>query len=82
MSTQEITDQKLESIINRSIASLNLSEQFKKITRKEGFYTLNDIMNLPIRQLINMKWFTREMLEELSEFIFQERNAKHPKDES
>jgi DNA-directed RNA polymerase alpha subunit len=67
-------DPKLEEIINRSIASLDLSDTFKQTMWKEGFHTLNDIMSLPLRQLVNMKWFTKEMLEELAEFMFHSQN--------
>jgi DNA-directed RNA polymerase alpha subunit len=67
-------DNRLEQIVNRSIASLELSDEFKKTMRRQGFYTLNDIMSLPLTQLVKMKWFTKEMLEELSEYIFNARN--------
>lgn len=68
-------DTRLEQIVNRSIASLELSDEFKNTMRKQGFYTLNEIMSLPLTQLVKMTWFTREMLEELSEFIFNARNT-------
>ncbi|MES2329585.1 MAG: DNA-directed RNA polymerase subunit alpha C-terminal domain-containing protein [Bacteroidota bacterium] len=68
-------DSRLEQIVNRSIASLQLSEEFKNAMRKHGFYTLNEIMSLPLKQLVKMTWFTKEMLEELSQFIFNARNA-------
>lgn len=67
-------DSRLEQIVNRSIASLELSEAFKDAMRKQGFYTLNEIMSLPLTQLVKMNWFTKEMLEELSYYMFQARN--------
>jgi DNA-directed RNA polymerase alpha subunit len=67
-------DRRLEEIVNRSIASLDMSEGFKNIMRKEGFFTLNEIMSLPLKQLVKMTWFTKDMLEELSQYIFNARN--------
>ncbi|MES2371492.1 MAG: hypothetical protein V4557_02860 [Bacteroidota bacterium] len=68
-------DHRLEEIVNRSIASLDLSDDFKFAMRKEGFYTLNEIMSLPLKKLVKMTWFTKSMLEELSQFIFNARNG-------
>ena len=66
-------DRRLEEIVNRSIASLDLSDSFKEAMRREGFYTLNEIMDLPLKQLVKMTWFTKAMLEELSQYIFNAR---------
>lgn len=68
-------DHRLEEIVNRSIASLDLSDDFKNTMRKEGFYTLNEIMSLPLKKLVKMTWFTKSMLEELSQYIFNARNG-------
>lgn len=67
-------DHRLEEIVNRSIASLELSDDFKNAMRREGFYTLNEIMSLPLKKLVKMTWFTKAMLEELSQYIFTARN--------
>lgn len=67
-------DHRLEEIVNRSIASLDLSDDFKNAMRREGFYTLNEIMSLPLKKLVKMTWFTKAMLEELSQYIFNARN--------
>jgi hypothetical protein len=66
----------IEKVINSSIASLSLSDNFKKATLEHGHYTLNGIMNMPVTELAAMKWFTREMLEELAEFMLHIRNGQ------
>jgi hypothetical protein len=52
-----------------------MSEGFKNTMRKEGFFTLNEIMSLPLKQLVKMTWFSKDMLEELSQYVFNARNA-------
>lgn len=69
----------VEKVLTSSIDSLPLSEDFKNATIQQGYHTLNEIMSMPITELVNLKWFTSEMLKELGEFIYETRNDENSK---
>lgn len=54
----------------RPIPALPVSEHFKKAMEKHDIHTLEEIMDLPIAELVNLKWFTKEILEELEDLLF------------
>ncbi|MDB5211300.1 MAG: hypothetical protein JWQ30_2127 [Sediminibacterium sp.] len=67
-------DARVKKILNSPIYLLPLSENFKKLTIQKGYRTLNEIMSMPIRELMSLNWFTSDMLGELGEFIYDTRN--------
>lgn len=64
----------IEELRSAPISALNLSHNFKQKVAAEGYHTLNEIMNLPLVKLLTMKWFDKGMLEELGEFMYNNRN--------
>lgn len=66
----------VEQILKTPIKSLRLSPEFKERTALHHYDTLAEIMNLPLIELVAMKWFSRDLLEELSEFMYNLRNVK------
>jgi hypothetical protein len=52
-----------------SLASVALSDEFKKAAAANGYYTLGDILDILLTELIQKDWFTPGMFEELSQAI-------------
>ena len=60
-------------ILDIPVILLPLSEGFKAVMASQDINTLGEIMRMPLTELVNLKWFTTEILEELSEFLFRLR---------
>ena len=50
-------------------ASGSMSESFKKIASANGYQTVEEILAIPLTELVQKDWFTPAMLEELALII-------------
>ena len=57
------------SPLHISLASMAFSESFKKAATTNGYYTLGDILAIPLTELLQYEWFTPSMLEELATIV-------------
>ncbi|MES2329583.1 MAG: hypothetical protein V4539_08275 [Bacteroidota bacterium] len=57
-------------IFSKPVAVLPVSEDFKEAMKKEDIKTLEEIIDIPIAELVNYRWFTKEVLEELEDLLF------------
>lgn len=56
------------------VSSLLISDAFKSGLQQAKINSLEELIQLPITELINLKWFTSELLEELTELIITARD--------
>ena len=49
--------------------SMELSEAFKHTARLHGYNTLEDILTMPLTELVQKDWFTSSMFEELAALV-------------
>lgn len=56
------------------VSSLPISDAFKSGLQQAKINSLEELIQLPITELINLKWFTSELLEELTELIITARD--------
>jgi hypothetical protein len=59
----------MTGIMNMPIASLELSEAFKKAAIRNGYATLDSILKLTVTDIADNDWFTAQMIAELAEFV-------------
>jgi hypothetical protein len=57
-------------LFTKPVATLPVSDHFKKAMEKQDIKTLEEIMTMPVSELVNLKWFTKEILEELEDLLF------------
>lgn len=57
------------SPLHMSLASMAFSDSFKKAASTNGYYTLGEILAIPLTDLLNYEWFTPAMLEELTTIV-------------
>ncbi len=60
-------------LLHKPVAQLPVSEHFKEVMGEQGIKTLDDIVRIPVTDLANTKWFTNEVLMELSELLLQNK---------
>jgi hypothetical protein len=63
-------------ILHKPIALLPVSNHFKEVMGKQDIKTLEEIVNIPITEVANLKWFTDEILAELSELLFKKQSLR------
>lgn len=61
------------NILHKPIAMLPVSNHFKEVMKKQDIKTLEEIVNIPVTDVANFKWFTDEILAELAEILFKNR---------
>ncbi len=54
------------SLLHLPFASVGISRSFAKAAESHGYYTLAEILAIPLTELIKMEWFTSSMWEELT----------------
>ena len=64
----------IQKVMEMHITELSLSERVKSTMRTQGFSTLEQVMNMPLKELVLTSWFTKELAGELSEYLFRVRN--------
>jgi hypothetical protein len=63
-------------IFHKPIALLPVSNHFKEVMGKQDIKTLKEIVSIPITEVANLKWFTDEILAELSELLFKNKSLR------
>jgi hypothetical protein len=61
-------------ILHKPIAMLPVSKHFKEVMGKQDIKTLEEIVNIPITEVANLKWFTDEILAELADLLFKNKD--------
>jgi hypothetical protein len=62
--------------LHKPIALLPVSKHFKEVMGKQDIKTLEEIINIPITEAVNLKWFTDEILVELAELLFKNKDLR------
>ena len=65
--------------IHLPLGSVGLSGEFTAKALQNGYHTLDEIMNIPLTDLLKMEWFTPDMFDELSKVIRKEDKAGRSK---
>ncbi len=65
-----------DSILQRPLQQLNLSESFKEMAYNHSFKTLEDILNWPVNVLLKHNGFTYHHYQELRNLL-KERDSLH-----
>ena len=67
-----------EEKLQLPIDDLSLSDNFKNISKANGFFTLKQLLDTPLTELLQMQWFTNGMLEELTTLLTKDeiRNSE------
>jgi hypothetical protein len=63
-------------LLHKPIALLPVSAHFKEVMGKQDIKTLEEIVNMPITEVVNLKWFTDEILAELTELLFKNKDLR------
>jgi DNA-directed RNA polymerase alpha subunit len=63
-------------LLHKPIASLPVSERFKEAMDRQGIKTLDELVGMPLTDVVNLKWFTDEILDELSALLFQNKSLR------
>lgn len=58
-----------EEKLQLPIDDLSVSDNFKNISKANGFNTLKQLLDTPLTDLLQMQWFTNEMLQELTDLL-------------
>ncbi len=62
---EPLSEEKLQLPIDH----LSVSDNFKSISKANGFITLKQLLDTPLTELLQMEWFTNDMLEELTALL-------------
>jgi len=60
-----------QKILGQRINDLPFSEDFKKVSNKLGFHTIEQMANIPVTELLNLEGYTYHILQEFAEFMQQ-----------
>ena len=63
------------SLMQLPLGSIGLSGEFTAKALQHGYDTLEEIMNIPLTDLLKMEWFTPEMFDELGQVIRKEEKS-------
>ena len=63
------------SLMHQPLGSIGLSYGFTSKALQHGYHTLEEIINIPLTDLLNMEWFTPDMFDELGKVIRQEEKT-------
>lgn len=56
-------------ILNSPIHSIGLSKEFVSAAIDNEYQTLQQLLDIPLTQLVRMNWFTPTMFSELASFV-------------
>ncbi len=62
-------------LVQLPIADLSVSDAFKKSAQANGFTTLQQMLDIPLTELVKMEWFRRDILDELMELLKSAKQA-------
>jgi hypothetical protein len=68
--------EKNDNILNKPIADLLFTDDFKFVSQKLGFKTIGDMAAVHVANLIELDGFTYHMLQEFVQFM-QQNNLSH-----
>ncbi len=67
------------SLMQLPLGSIGLSDEFTGKALQHGYRTLEEIINIPLTDLLKMEWFTHDMFDELSKVIRREERTARGK---
>ena len=65
-----------DNLLQQPLQQLGLSESFKEMAYLQGFKTLEDVLNWPVKVLLQHDGFTYHHYQELRNFL-KDRNSVH-----